>query len=102
MVIDILPPVRASKGTAVQQFGRMHGLRGIVYLGDDSTDIKAFRELRALRASGTCDSLLMAVGSTEVPDDLIAEADGIVDGSDGAIEFLGMVASALEKDAHLG
>lgn len=95
-VLDILPPVTMGKGTAVERVARSHDLRGILYLGDDSTDLNAFKELRSLTASGCCESLLLAVVSPEAPEELLAEADYHLDGVDSALAFLEMTARRLE------
>ena len=97
-VVDILPPVMAGKGTAVERMVHTHHLRGVLYLGDDSTDLNAFRELRALNASGCCKSLLLAVSSPEAPEELLAEADYRLDGVDSVLTFLELTATRLELD----
>ena len=96
-VFDLLPPVMASKGTAVRQLVRSHHLRGVLYLGDDSTDLDAFRELRNLRTAGICDSLLVAVASPEAPEELLAQADCQLDGVDSALVFLAITTSWVEE-----
>ncbi len=97
-VIDILPPVASGKGTAMERMVRFHHLKGVVYLGDDSTDLNAFRNLRALGTSEDCDVLLLAVSSSEAPEELLAEADYHLDGVDNVIAFLKMVAARLEMN----
>jgi trehalose 6-phosphate phosphatase len=55
-----------------------------VYVGDDTTDLDAFRGLRELVQSGTLRSALcVAVSSDEAPPELAAEADLTVDGTGG-------------------
>ncbi len=59
-------------------------MSGAVYVGDDSTDLDAFRALRALaRDSELEHALCVAVGSDETPPELAAEADLLIDGADG-------------------
>jgi trehalose 6-phosphate phosphatase len=59
-------------------------LDAAVYVGDDTTDLDAFRGLRALVRSGTLQSALcVAVSSDEAPPELAAEADLTVDGTGG-------------------
>lgn len=87
-VVNILPPVRADKGTAVERLIRLRGLRGAIYLGDDATDLDAFRALRAMRKSGACATLAVAVASDEALADVFREADYTLDGVEAVASFL--------------
>ena len=75
MVVEIRPPIDRDKGTSVVALVREHGLTCAVYLGDDRTDEDAFRALRALRASGECVGIAVAVGHAEAPASLLDSAD---------------------------
>lgn len=75
MVVEIRPPVDRDKGTSVVALAREHALACAVYLGDDRTDEDAFRALRALRASGECVGIAVAVGHAEAPASLLESAD---------------------------
>lgn len=88
MVVNILPPIPADKGTAVQELVRRRSLRGALYLGDDVTDVDAFRALRSLRDSGVCQTLAVAVISPEAPSDLAREGDCALDGVEAVVRFL--------------
>ena len=58
----------ADKGTAVTQLIARHGLRGLVVLGDDVTDLDMFRAPREARARGELNAAILAVaGGDEVP-----------------------------------
>jgi trehalose 6-phosphate phosphatase len=60
-----------------------------MYVGDDTTDLDAFRGLRALVKSGTLASAVcVAVGSDEAPEELALQADLTVDGTSGVRELL--------------
>lgn len=74
-VVEVRPPVAVDKGVAVEELIRSHGLRGALYLGDDSTDIDAFRALRRLTESGACQGIGIAILQDEAPPDLAAAAD---------------------------
>jgi trehalose 6-phosphate phosphatase len=55
-----------------------------LYVGDDTTDLDAFRGLRSLVASGELETALcVAVRSDESPPELAREADLTVDGPGG-------------------
>ena len=47
-IIDILPKGAANKGTAILELIQRYALRGGIYLGDDATDIDAFRAIRTV------------------------------------------------------
>jgi trehalose 6-phosphate phosphatase len=88
-VLEIRPPVRVDKGTAARALVLDAGARTAVYVGDDRTDADAWRALRervgvGLRAHAAA---IPAVGH-EVPDDLVAAADGVVEGPEGAVDVI--------------
>ena len=72
-VLEIRPPVRADKGTAVTQLLAEAGLRRALYAGDDSTDTDAFRALDGLEIG-----IRVAVSSDEAPNELVRLADIVV------------------------
>jgi trehalose 6-phosphate phosphatase len=60
-----------------------------IYVGDDTTDLDAFRGLRELTQAGTLASTLcVAVDSDEAPAELAREADLTLDGPAGVRELL--------------
>jgi trehalose 6-phosphate phosphatase len=73
-VLEIRPPVRADKGTAVTQLLADAGLRRALYAGDDTTDVDAFRALDGLEVG-----VRVAVSSDEAPSELVEAADLVVD-----------------------
>jgi len=72
-VLEVRPPVRADKGTAVRHLLAEDGLQRALYAGDDSTDLDAFRALDGLELA-----VRVAVSSDEAPDGLVAGADVVV------------------------
>ena len=42
MVLEVLPPIHATKGTAVRHLLASHGLGRALYAGDDTTDLDGF------------------------------------------------------------
>lgn len=89
-VLEVRPPVALDKGlgiTALLRGAAADGgtsLTAAMYAGDDTTDIDAFRALRALVADGTLrQAVCVAVDSEETPPALRAEADVMIDGQDG-------------------
>jgi trehalose 6-phosphate phosphatase len=73
MVLEVLPPVAASKGTAVRHLLETTGLRRALYAGDDTTDLDGFAALDGLEAA-----VRVAVVSPEGPTELGERADVIV------------------------
>jgi trehalose 6-phosphate phosphatase len=73
MVLEVLPPVEASKGTAVRALLERSGLRRALFAGDDSTDLDGFAALAGLEVG-----VRVAVASPEGPSRLADEADVVV------------------------
>jgi trehalose 6-phosphate phosphatase len=85
-VLEVRPPVALDKGmgvTALLGFPPGESTAAL-YVGDDATDLDAFRALRALEHSGVlrC-SVCAAVTSEEAPPELVREADLTIDGTSG-------------------
>ncbi|HWB23769.1 MAG TPA: trehalose-phosphatase [Gaiellaceae bacterium] len=73
-VLEVLPPVEATKGTAVASLLAAHGLNRALYAGDDTTDLDGFAALAGLELA-----VRVAVHSPEGPVDLSTRADIVVD-----------------------
>jgi trehalose 6-phosphate phosphatase len=83
-VVEARPPIRADKGTAVRTLVEEYKPKRAMFLGDDTTDLDAFRELEKLREEGTLEEILrVGVESDEGPPEIVSEADIVVDGVDG-------------------
>ncbi len=88
-VLEVRPPVPLDKGIGIATLLRGSPARSAVYVGDDSTDLDAFRGLRELVQSGMLESALcVAVDSDEAPAELAREADLTLDGTSGVRELL--------------
>jgi trehalose 6-phosphate phosphatase len=98
-VIELRPPVDIDKGTAVEDLVRGHHLRSAIYLGDDSTDLDAFRALSALAAQGEFTGFAVAVLHPEAPPQLAEAADLILSSVDAVPAFLRWLISAAQKEA---
>jgi trehalose 6-phosphate phosphatase len=83
MVLEVLPPVDASKGTAVRRLLETSGLRRALYAGDDTTDLDGFTALDGLEAA-----VRVAVVSAEGPSELGERADVVVGSTDAFRELL--------------
>jgi trehalose 6-phosphate phosphatase len=93
MFIELRPPASSvNKGSVVRHLAAQHSLRSVLYLGDDVTDVDAFRALR--EAAGIRGASVVAA-SDETPPEVLAAADYRVEGVDGVEWLLGEVARAL-------
>jgi trehalose 6-phosphate phosphatase len=88
MVVELRPPLAIDKGISIEAFIRARGLRGAFYLGDDQTDIDAFRALRRLTADDVCQGVAVAVLHSEAPEDLANEADMTLPSAEAVPGFL--------------
>jgi trehalose 6-phosphate phosphatase len=88
-VLEVRPPVVLDKGLGIATLLRGGDVSAAVYVGDDTTDLDAFRGLRAMVESGALESALcVAVSSDEAPPGMAQEADLSVDGPGGVRELL--------------
>lgn len=83
-VLEVRPPVAFDKGLGIAALVRGEDLAAAMYVGDDTTDLDAFRGLRGLAEEGELGiALCVAVASDEAPPELAREADLTVDGPAG-------------------
>jgi trehalose 6-phosphate phosphatase len=88
-VLEIRPPVRIDKGAGIVSLLRDTDLAAAVYVGDDVTDLDAFRGLTELQELGRLDyALRVGVRSDESPSALTDEADTLVEGPEGVRDLL--------------
>lgn len=82
-VLEVLPPIRSNKGTAVRALLEERGLRRALAAGDDTTDIDSFAALDDLEVA-----VRVAVASAEAPSALLDAADLVLESTD---EFLALL-----------
>ena len=88
-VLEIRPPVRIDKGAGIVSLLSDSSLAAAVYVGDDVTDLDAFRGLTELQEMGRLEyALRVGVRSDESPSALQEEADTMVEGTDGVRALL--------------
>lgn len=93
-VLEIRPPVSVDKGTAARALVATEHVEAAVYVGDDRTDMDAWRALRELRDEGRLrHAVAIAAVGSEVPDDVRDAADVVVDGPAGAVGALRWLAT---------
>jgi trehalose 6-phosphate phosphatase len=83
MVLEVLPPVDASKGTAVRALLERHGLRRALFAGDDTTDLDGFAALDGLELA-----VRVGVASTEGPSRIAEQADVVVASPEALADLL--------------
>jgi trehalose 6-phosphate phosphatase len=83
MVLEVLPPLESSKGTAVRWLMERRGLARALFAGDDTTDLDAFRALDGLELA-----IRVAIVSTEGPNALGEAADVVLGGTGELLELL--------------
>ncbi len=93
-VMEVRPPVRIDKGDAVTGLIRRGNVSAAIYVGDDMTDLDAFRALAKLTESGELQyGLRVGVRSDDGPAELEAATDLVVDGTDGVQRLLTSLAA---------
>ena len=83
-VLEVVPPLRADKGTAIRTLLDRQGLRRALTAGDDTTDLDAFRALIGLEVA-----VRVAVASEEGPAELKEAADVVVSSPAEFLSLLG-------------
>jgi trehalose 6-phosphate phosphatase len=84
-VLEVRPPVPIDKGRGIALLLRRRHPSAGLYVGDDTTDLDAYRGLReAVGDSAVC----VAVASEEAPAELLAAAGLVVEGTAGVSELL--------------
>ncbi len=94
-VMEVRPPVRIDKGLAVRQVLGERRYAAVLYVGDDTTDLDAFRAVRALARDGSVgQAICVGVNSAEAPAGVTGEADLMVRGTDGVRDLLAALAAS--------
>jgi len=88
MAIDLLPPVEVNKGTATLDLIRGYNLQGCIYLGNDTTDIDAFRAIHAASCDSNLQGIAIGIISQETPEKLMTEVDFTLNGVSDVERFL--------------
>jgi trehalose 6-phosphate phosphatase len=86
-VVELAPAGGPTKGDAVRRLVEDHGVRAVLYAGDDVADLQAFDAVRAVRSDGVV-GVTVAVRSAETPTPLIDRADVVVEGPQGMVDLL--------------
>jgi len=93
--IGVRTPLDINKGQALLWFMLRFGLQGMLFAGDDHTDLDAVLEIERLRQHGMA-ALAIAVQHNDTPRELIAHADITVHGVAGMVELLRKIVASLQ------
>jgi trehalose 6-phosphate phosphatase len=88
MIIDIMPLLEITKGTATLDLMREYHLQSCIYMGDDFTDIDAFRAIKKARRNSNFQGFAIGITSHEMPKKLTEEADFTLKGISDVERFL--------------
>jgi trehalose 6-phosphate phosphatase len=100
-VINLLPPLMVTKGSAVSWLVREHALDSVVYLGDDITDAHAFITLELMRQTGQLTALGIGVVGPETPSSVRQLADATVTSVSAVAELLCTVLEGLKSSDRM-
>ncbi len=78
MVVELRPPLDVNKGKALENLSGRYGLRGVICLGDDITDIDMFAASGRLQTRGVA-AASVAVASGEAAPEVAEAADYLVE-----------------------
>lgn len=98
MVVNLLPKIEASKGTATLELIKSYKLEGGIYLGDDQTDIDAFKAIHTAKDELDFQGLALGVISRETSRELILKADLTLNGVGEVERFLGWMVENLKPN----
>jgi trehalose 6-phosphate phosphatase len=87
-VFEVVPDVPADKGSALLALLERLAPRRVLFMGDDRTDVAAFRALAEKARRETASLRVAVLGIDEPPPELLANADHRVQGVDGTYLLL--------------
>jgi trehalose 6-phosphate phosphatase len=97
LVVEIQTPLKINKGQGLRRFIKEFGLHGVIFAGDDQTDLDALREIEQLRRQGI-HALGIAVQHHDSPKEVLEHADLIVSEVKGMAELLQEIVQLLEQE----
>jgi trehalose 6-phosphate phosphatase len=91
-VLEVRPPVRIDKGAGIASFLSSTDVDVALYVGDDTTDLDAFRMIAQLEDEGRLSKgIKVGVHSEEGPPEIREDADIVVEGTAGVQELLAVL-----------
>jgi len=93
-VLEVRPPVKIDKGAGITKLLADVELDNALYVGDDATDLDAFRTLVQMVEDGRLQrAIRVGVISDEGPSEITSQADIVVDGTSGVEQLLSLLAA---------
>ena len=86
-LVELKPPISCDKGTTLQNIIEKYDLRKIIYLGDDITDLDAFRKLEEMESEGKIKGVSILVLSDEIPDYVKRNSSYYINGVDEVLKL---------------
>lgn len=99
LIVELRPNVAINKGTALTDLVSRHGVRGLLFLGDDLTDVDGFLALQAMRQAGTLDGLAIGVLGLESHPRVRETMDVGIPGVPAAAALLERLSERLDRPA---
>jgi trehalose 6-phosphate phosphatase len=90
-VVDLKPAIPLNKGKALRSFVRRFSLKGVLFAGDDRTDLDAVLEIARLKQEGV-QAVAIVVQAADTLPDLLEHADIVVQGVEGMARLLREIA----------
>jgi trehalose 6-phosphate phosphatase len=75
LAVELFPPIKTDKGEGLHRLIKKHGLKSVIFFGDDFSDVNAFNELHKLQEKGQCNSISIGVIHDDTPPIIIESAD---------------------------
>lgn len=94
--VEILAPLTVNKGKALRRFVEQFNLRGVIFAGDDRTDLHGILEVERLRQDGYA-AHSIAVQHPDTPPALLEHADTVVQGVEAMVQLLGLMTTTLRN-----
>lgn len=97
-IVEILAPLNINKGEALRRYRESLGLQGIIFAGDDRTDLDAILMVKQLRQEGLAALSIVVQHASTLPA-LLEHGDIIVNDVECMAEQLQTIVTLLEQKA---
>src|SRR5579859_2516500 len=87
LAIEVRTPLAIDKGRGLRRFAQQFDLHGVVFAGDDRTDLDAIMEIKRLRQDGLA-ACAIAVQHIDTLPELLENADMVVQEVPGMVQLL--------------
>ncbi len=95
-VVEVKTPLNINKGRALRTFAEQFAVQGLLFAGDDRTDLDAILEIERLRQEGM-DAISIVVQHADTLPELLAHANIVVQEVDGMAQLLREIVQTLTE-----